>query len=155
MDGECLLKRRKSFWVSCLLCFLMVVFFGDQCLAQSECETGKIFPEMTFGQTSDVTEDSKALTVFEAPEGTIMGVYAWDENLLIYYYADGYYMLSRMDSVTGNTLSVTDRVFTRELQIEFSQDNLTLLPGFSGTGGSQKIKIQDLSLIHISEPTRH
>ena len=82
-----------------------------------------------------------------------MGVYAWNEDLLIYYYADGYYMLCRVDSATGETLGQTEPSFVRELQIEFCQDNVTLLSEFAGHEGQNEIKIQD-GILTVSRKRR-
>ena len=137
------MKCGKSFWLPWFLCFLTVSVLCVGCRAQSATGVGKISDGISFEETFGGPEESETMTVLPAPGGTIMGVYAWNEDLLIYYYADGYYMLCRVDSATGETLGQTEPSFVRELQIEFCQDNVTLLSEFAGHEGQNEIKIQD------------
>ena len=137
------MKCGKSFWLPWFLCFLTVSVLCVGCRAQSAPGVGKISDGISFEETFGGPAESETMTVLPAPEGTIMGVYAWNEDLLIYYYADGYYMLCRVDSATGETLGQTEPSFVRELQIEFCQDNVTLLSEFAGHEGQNEIKIQD------------
>ena len=74
-------------------------------------------------QNSGAASGTAAIKELEVPGRMLLGLYAWDDDLLVYYMDDQKHMLCRMDSATGEIIARMPEGYDQSIALELCKDH--------------------------------